>query len=79
MKHLWGKKERRPRFAYLVNPYAGEVELPPTYSDEESGDEEDHNPNRRVGTMPSSSSEEEDDAHAREEENCSIDSVTAIK
>lgn len=57
----------------------GEVELPPTYSDEENADEEDHNPNRRVGTMPSSSSEEEDDAHAREEENCSIDSVTAIK
>ncbi|CAN8003038.1 unnamed protein product [Ixodes hexagonus] len=38
----------------------GEVELPPTSSDEEGFDEEDHNPNHRVGMLPSSSSSEDE-------------------
>ncbi|CAN7943914.1 unnamed protein product [Ixodes pacificus] len=38
----------------------GEVELPPTSSDEDGFDEEDHNPNYRVGMLPPSSSSEDE-------------------
>lgn len=54
--------------AQLEHDSRGEVELPPTSSDEEGFDEEDHNPNYRVGMLPpSSSSEDESDTDLGEE------------